>query len=79
MHKFEEYIYNPNLLVVGFLNHTAQMWSDKLFLELKFYFLMKQVLHLKRPKTFCEKLQWLKLYNKRDEFIKMVDKQSRIR
>lgn len=31
-------------------------------------------LNLKHPKTFSEKLQWLKLYNRRPEYITMVDK-----
>lgn len=29
---------------------------------------------LKSPKTFNEKLQWLKLYDRNDEYTKMVDK-----
>ena len=31
-------------------------------------------LDLKNPKTFSEKLQWLKLYNRKPEYTQMVDK-----
>lgn len=47
---------------------------DKLYLEIKFKKLMGYPLNLKDPKTFSEKLQWLKLYNRRPEYTKMVDK-----
>lgn len=33
-------------------------------------------LNLKHPRTFCEKLQWLKLYDRRPEYTTMVDKYS---
>lgn len=38
---------------------------DKIYLHLKYYFRMGKWLHLKHPKTFNEKLQWLKLYGRR--------------
>ena len=31
-------------------------------------------LNLDNPKTICEKLQWLKLYYRKPEFSKLVDK-----
>lgn len=47
---------------------------DKIFLEYQFYKRMKRKLNLKNPKTFNEKLQWLKLYDRKPEYTKMVDK-----
>lgn len=35
---------------------------------------MGKKLHLKHPRTFNEKLQWLKLYDRRSEYTVMVDK-----
>lgn len=35
---------------------------------------MSKTLNLKDPKTFADKLQWLKLYNRKPEYTKMVDK-----
>ena len=38
---------------------------DKLYLHLKYYLRMGKRLHLRHPRTFNEKLQWLKLYGRR--------------
>jgi len=35
---------------------------------------MGKRLNLRNPRTFNEKLQWLKLYNRRPEYTRMVDK-----
>lgn len=47
---------------------------DKMAVKIKYrnHFLKK--LDLKNPVTFNEKLQWLKLYNRRSEYTTMVDK-----
>ena len=43
-------------------------------LKIRFYARMGRKLDLKNPKTYSEKLQWLKLYDRNPEYIKMVDK-----
>lgn len=48
--------------------------SDRKFIEKKYFLKMGKQLNLDNPTTFNEKLQWLKLYNRRPEFTKMVDK-----
>ncbi len=58
-----------NLLIpVSFL------FSDKFYLEILFRLKMGYPLDLDNPTTFNEKLQWLKLYNRRPEYSIMVDK-----
>lgn len=57
-------------LVVSLKN----MLPDKLYLKLRFKKVFGRKLNLTSPKTFNEKLQWLKLYNRRPEFSIMVDK-----
>lgn len=47
---------------------------DKMFLKLKFLLKTKKRLNLHQPDTFCEKLQWLKLYDRNPEYQMMVDK-----
>lgn len=44
------------------------------YLKMLFRNRMKKPLNLKQPKTYNEKLQWLKLYNRRPEYTMMVDK-----
>lgn len=48
--------------------------SDEAFLKKKFRIMVGEPLNLEDPQTFNEKLQWLKLYNRRPEYSRMVDK-----
>ena len=48
--------------------------SDELFLKLKYKAIFGQTLNLSSPAGFNEKLQWLKLYDRRLEYVTMVDK-----
>lgn len=56
------------------LSHFGSFLSDKLYLKLKYRAMMGKKLDLKNPKTFNEKLQWLKLYDRKPEYTVMVDK-----
>ena len=63
-----------NRILLGILNRVAVLFPDKLFLKLKFRLMMGEKLDLNNPKTFNQKLQWLKLYNRKPEYTTMVDK-----
>lgn len=54
----------------GFYNSM----DDEKYLKKKFKFRMGRKLNLENPQTFNEKLQWLKLYDRKDEYTTMVDK-----
>lgn len=56
------------------LDFFAPIISDTFFLKLKWERIMGYPLNLSNPQTFNEKLQWLKLYNRKPEFTQMVDK-----
>lgn len=62
-----------NRIAIWIQNHGKHI-PDRLFLQIVFYLRMGRRLHLRNPKTFNEKLQWLKLYNRRPEYTRMVDK-----
>lgn len=47
---------------------------DKLYLQLLFFKHFGRFINFKNPKTFNEKLQWLKLYDRNPEYTRMVDK-----
>ena len=49
-------------------------WDDESFLKKAFKCHMKRELNLVTPKTFNEKLQWLKLHDRKPEYTMMVDK-----
>ena len=74
MRNIKDYLKTPRLICFGIMRHTARMWPDELYLRLLFYFKMGMPLNLKAPKTFNEKLQWLKLHDCRPEYTRMVDK-----
>lgn len=48
--------------------------SDEEYLRLKYRLIMGKELSLTNPQSFNEKIQWLKLYNRRPEYTTMVDK-----
>lgn len=48
--------------------------SDEKFLKKKYRIELGKELDLENPKTFSEKLQWLKLYDRKKAYIKLVDK-----
>lgn len=48
--------------------------GDRAYLRTAYYLKFGKTLNLNNPKSFNEKLQWLKLNDHRPEYIKMVDK-----
>lgn len=74
MLSIKKYLFYPALLGESLLLHFGQWLPDRTYLKLLFRFKMGRKLDLINPKTFSEKLQWLKLYNRRSEYTKMVDK-----
>ncbi len=52
----------------------SQRLSDKMFVQLEFYAHMGYALPLSNPQTYNEKIQWLKLYDHKPEYTKLVDK-----
>lgn len=63
---------------IFFAKILRRLWflfpNDAAYLKAVFFFQMGYPLNLKTPKTFSEKLQWLKLYDRKPEYTTMVDK-----
>lgn len=49
-------------------------WSDEDYIKKKYKYLVGTDLDLDNPRTFTEKLQWLKLHDRKQEYTTMVDK-----
>lgn len=64
----------PKLILKYILVKTARLYPDELYLKMLFPLRTGYKLNLKNPQTFNEKLQWLKLNNRKPEMVKMVDK-----
>ena len=57
-----------------FIKKLLKLLPDYIFLQIKYRYKFNKKLNLKKPQTFNEKLQWLKLYDRNPEYTKMVDK-----
>lgn len=65
--KIEEIIATRNPRRFKFL-------SDKIYLSIKFKYIFGRKIDWNNPKTFNEKLQWLKVYNRNPQYTELVDK-----
>lgn len=54
----------------GFFNKM----SDEKYLKFNFKLRLNRTLNLENPKSFNEKIQWLKLYDRKEQYTTMVDK-----
>ena len=75
MSKLLKVIKDPRCLLRKMLAVGNFGWmEDKVYLKLMYYAHFGKKLDLEGPKTFNEKLQWLKLYDRNPEYCRMVDK-----
>lgn len=54
--------------------HTSPLFPDKLYIRLQYRHLLGYWPNLDNPKTFHEKVQWLKLHDRKPIYTQMVDK-----
>lgn len=67
-------LFSKNYIRIKTLKVFSRLISDRKYLELLFPLETGYKLDLDNPQTFNEKLQWLKLYNRKPEYSQMVDK-----
>lgn len=65
-----------NYFLKNLVELTSQLIPNQTFLRMKYKYHVGKRLNLSHPQTFSEKLQWLKLYDHKPEYIKYVDKFS---
>ena len=72
----KNYVKDPVCSIADALSrHGLLRWMpDAQYLKFMYRAKLKKKLDLKNPKTFNEKLQWLKLYDRKPEYTQMVDK-----
>lgn len=54
--------------------NMTKILSDRLYLKILYKLRIGKSLNLKHPETFNEKLQWLKLYDRKEQYTNLVDK-----
>ena len=69
------YLQDIRRIYAFFASRGLLNWmSDEAFLKIAFRMRMGKRLDLKSPQAFNEKMQWLKLYDRKPEYTRMVDK-----
>lgn len=74
LNKIIYYLKNPRKLIIALAEKRIIFLTDKTFLKLVYRERLGKKLNLKNPQTFNEKIQWLKLYDRKDVYTTMVDK-----
>lgn len=75
MAKISKLLKDPYFTIGNYCyKHCPNVLPDKWFLKVVWKQTFGYELDLRHPKTFNEKLQWLKLYDRKPEYTTMVDK-----
>jgi len=83
--KIQNFIKNPvyYLTRASWLNYRQQIshniaplswWDDRFYIEYKYYQIFEKMPNFSSPKSFNEKLQWIKLFDRNPLYTKLVDK-----
>lgn len=71
--KIKRNIKHPEKIIIK-IGKVSSLISDELYLKAYYYNIFGKKLNLQEPRTFNEKLQWLKLYDRQPKYTAMVDK-----
>lgn len=72
--RIKRWVKDPQFFFTGLLLKVSPIMPDKIFLSCMYRVRCGYWPQWSNPQTFNEKLQWLKLYNRRPEYTIMVDK-----
>ena len=74
LRKIKETIKNPKNILVFLNNRGIVVLPDEKYIPILYKIKTGKMLNLDSPKSYNEKLQWLKLNNRKDIYTTMVDK-----
>lgn len=75
LYKLLPYLKDPFRIGYGLIRRVAPLIkNDETYLKILYFLKRHRRLNLNNPKTFSEKIQWLKLYDRKREYTMMVDK-----
>lgn len=72
--KIKKALRDPYFACSLLLDRMGRFVNDENFVKWSYFLTFHRKLNLENPQTFNEKLQWLKLYDRREEYTQMVDK-----
>lgn len=72
----KKFLKDPKIYFISLLGRVLRgsIWADKIYLSILFRYRLKRKLDFKNPKTYNEKLQWMKIYDKNPLYSKLADK-----
>lgn len=65
---------HPSRLLAAIWGRIGGIFPDSIYLRVRYLLIFGKWLRLNNPKTFNEKIAWLKIYNQRPEYVALVDK-----
>lgn len=74
INKFINGLRNPNIILIKTVRLLNPLFSEKMYLKLLYWIKLGKLCNFNKPKTFQEKLQWLKLHDRKPIYHQMVDK-----
>ena len=75
LRKFLLFFKKPRRIIIPLSQSGILNWvSDESFIKFQYRILTGKKLNLNTPKTYNEKIQWLKLYGNQETYSYMVDK-----
>lgn len=74
IYKLSNVLHNPYMLMIKLIRFLHPLLSDEMYLKLLYRIKMGEMCNLRQPKSFQEKLQWLKLHDRKPIYHQMVDK-----
>lgn len=75
--KIAKAVRSPRKIMIYLMSQHNELFSwisDESYVKFEYYVRMGKKLNLENPKTYNEKLQWLKLYNRVPLYTELVDK-----
>ena len=73
--KLKDFINNPQYFITSPAAKGYLDWvPDAVYLKILYRIVTHRKLHLRHPKHYNEKLQWMKLHDRKPEYARMVDK-----
>ncbi len=75
MGKLSLFLQNPVYFITSPASKGYLNWvPDSIYVKILYKAMTGETLHLRKPTTYNEKLQWLKLHDRKPEYQQMVDK-----
>lgn len=74
LYRIFNIIRHPRLIAIKLLKYLSWLFTDETYIKVYYFLNIGKRLDLIHPKTYNEKLNWLKLYDRNPDYTNLVDK-----